>query len=142
MRIKISPLLALIFITSCTTAPGSHVPASSFSTLLQGAHDERELKVSRILITPEIVNRSINVGQDFELPPTWSTSKDGYSYKILPGDQLSVVVWDHPELTAPYGSFNNAQEQGNVVREDGTIYYPFVGSVQAAENRPRDSGGA
>ena len=35
-------------------------------------------------------------------------------------------------LTAPFSSFNNAREQGNVVREDGTIYYPFVGSVQAA----------
>jgi len=55
-----------------------------------------------------------------------------YEYRIGLGDILSVVVWDHPELTAPFGSFNNAQEQGNVVREDGTIYYPFVGTIHAA----------
>ena len=122
-------LIALsLILGACTTAPGSHIPSTQFATLLDTSAAS-SVKASRVLITPEVV-RGLNVAAA-EGQPSASESVERYAYRIGAGDVLSVVVWDHPELTAPFGSFNDAQEQGNVVREDGTIYYPFIGAVEA-----------
>jgi len=54
------------------------------------------------------------------------------NYVIGPNDALFITVWDHPELTAPGGSQQTNVANARVVRDDGTLFYPFVGSIKVA----------
>lgn len=54
---------------------------------------------------------------------------DGWDYRVGPGDVLSIVVFDHPQLTIPAGTNRTRTETGNRVHGDGTIFYPYVGQV-------------
>ena len=59
-----------------------------------------------------------------------------WNYLVGTGDVLSVIVFDHPELTLPEGANRTSAESGFRVQSDGTINYPFVGAVSARGRPP------
>jgi polysaccharide export outer membrane protein len=61
-----------------------------------------------------------------------------WNYRVAPGDILSVLVYNHPELTMPAGPDRSAVETGFRVQSDGTFFYPFLGQVRAEGMAPEE----
>lgn len=57
---------------------------------------------------------------------------DQEPYKLGTFDILQVVVWEHPELTMPLGSYRTDNATGQLVMSDGNLFYPYVGKIPAA----------
>ena len=58
-------------------------------------------------------------------------SRRTWEYRVGVGDILSIIVFDHPELTLPAGAERNAVESGFLVQANGSFFYPFIGQVEA-----------
>ncbi len=128
-----SALLASALSVGCTVIPGSAMDTQMFDWP-HGVIDAPAANVSRMKITSSVISGVQKSTQTTPMiDPLLRQPEPAHTheYRLGVGDILSIIVWDHPELTAPFGSFNSAEEQGSVVREDGNFYYPFVGPVKA-----------
>ncbi|WP_276818281.1 polysaccharide export protein [Nitrosomonas europaea] len=154
-------LLTLCGLTACSIVPGQHMsPFSrqSSTEIPTRENDEAILKKLNIQsIDAELIIELEKNYKNFSLAPDnvanyyfdyrigSNTTKgvpvknEPYTqYRVGPRDILNITVWDHPELTIPAGEFRSAESAGNVVGEDGTFFYPYVGVMQAAGRTVED----
>ncbi len=85
-------------------------------------------EVRVVPITPELVANS-TAGMQAQQVPAELANYRPESYRIQPGDTLLVTVWDHPELTAPAGSQQQAVSNGRQVQPDGSFFFPYAGKI-------------
>ena len=86
-----------------------------------------------IEITPEVIAslRTEATASPNELTPA-DVKAAPDNYIIGPGDVLQIVIWDHLELTNPFGAVQrDPVASGQLVAADGSIYFPYVGIFQA-----------
>ncbi|GGY06492.1 polysaccharide export protein Wza [Litchfieldella qijiaojingensis] len=115
-------------LSGCALAPGGHIDYDAEPPPIDHLVDIEP-------ITPELVaayRREINGDIASLMPPHLKAEIDNYQYLVGPGDVLSIIVYDHLELTIPAGPERSAVEAGNTVHRDGTIFYPYIGRVQVA----------
>lgn len=115
-------------LSGCVAVPGLRVSVSD------GEHVGAKPPYRVIAITPEVLanlrQQSAN-NISSELTPANIVAAPT-EYVIGPGDVLQIVVWDHMELTNPFGAVTrDAVTSGQLVAADGTVFFPYVGVMQA-----------
>ena len=125
----------MVAIQGCAVFPGSHI--GRFDKTLEKTKTQKDdaLKdVNLIEITPALLAQTPQKNTQAIAQAATQHTQDlsSYLYLIAPHDVLTITVWEHPELTIPAGSFRSADEQGNQVKADGTIYFPYAGKLKVA----------
>jgi len=114
-------LLFAVVLNGCAIVPGQRMD--------EGALQGDDSHVQLVQITPELVESS---QAQAATVPQELLSYQPEDYRIGPGDTLYITVWDHPELTSPAGSQQQTVANGRPVRPDGTLFYPYAGTIKAA----------
>jgi len=67
---------------------------------------------------------------------------DNYEHKLVPNNRLSILVFNHPELSTRdvRAQVAPADERGALIDRDGTINIPLVGVVRIAGLTAREAG--
>lgn len=120
-------ILAGALLNGCVLAPGQHLDTS----LLAREQSPESAQVELVPITPRLIAIHEATRKAESLAPEISRYQPEI-YRIGPSDVLHITVWDHPEMTAPSGPQQSLEANGRVVRPDGTLFYPYIGQLQAA----------
>ncbi|WP_150788187.1 polysaccharide biosynthesis/export family protein [Pseudomonas fluorescens] len=120
-------VLAGIALQGCVFSPGQEMDTGS----IIGDESSENSRVELIPITPKLVAIDAATETRNSIPQELLSFKPS-DYRIGANDVLYITVWDHPELTAPSGAQQQIDANGRLVRPDGTLFYPYIGSVKAA----------
>ncbi|AOE50177.1 polysaccharide biosynthesis/export family protein [Kangiella sediminilitoris] len=127
---KLYICLAVVFVKGCVLAPGISIDKDVTSNEVSAS--EQVVNYDVVSITLEPFNSEKDLGTYLEQYSAL-ISEELYQYKVQPGDVLLVTVFEHPELTMPGGPNTHPATSGTLVKADGTIYFPYIGKVAAAE---------
>ncbi|MFC3283766.1 polysaccharide export protein [Litchfieldella rifensis] len=122
-------ILAASTLTGCALAPGSHIDYKTDSAPIDDLVDIEPITPGLVASYREMLEKD---DAATGMPPELRQQIDAYEYLVGPGDVLTITVYDHPELTIPAGGERSAEEAGNRVRSDGSIFYPYIGKVDVA----------
>ncbi|MFJ4086262.1 polysaccharide biosynthesis/export family protein [Pseudomonas psychrophila] len=120
-------VLAGLALQGCMFAPGQYLDTSEIGK--EGSPESS--RVELIPITPKLIAQNAATHVSSSVPAALLAFKPA-AYRIGANDVLYITVWDHPELTAPSGAQQQIDANGRLVRPDGTIFYPYIGQVDAA----------
>lgn len=123
------PLAMLVGLTlqGCIFSPGQHMDTGNL--VREGSPESSRIEL--VPITPKLVSIESATDHSNVVAPEL-LSYLPTEYRIGAGDLIYITVWDHPELTAPSGPQQQIEANGRLVRPDGTLFYPYVGTIQAA----------
>ena len=132
---RLMTLSVVVLLGGCMLVPGSHFTGRGAEKVKPDGDADSIPETVRVTpISTAFLEASTNIADDDSSGQLALLQRDpqAYRYRVGPGDVLNVTVWDHPELTIPAGSMRSAEESGNWVHADGSIFYPYVGQLQVA----------
>lgn len=125
------PLLA-----ACAYAPGMRMN-EKYATGQAGSGAMPTLKT----ITPQLLQTERTIREQQPSQDISQLLASPTPYLIGSGDILSIVVWDHPELSTPAmagpatmtaSGTDNGTTPGFVIDQDGLVQFPYVGQLKLA----------
>ena len=140
---RLALALSLALLAGCAFAPGQQLdvayPSLSKEKELDGPVQEDGYTL--VPLTPKVMEKLQATGapkrEPFVVPPEWRIDPQKYDYRVGPGDILAVTVWDHPELTNP-AKYQTQEGVGQRVSPDGTMFFPYAGTLQVAGKTVED----
>ncbi|WP_284450348.1 polysaccharide export protein [Spongiibacter tropicus] len=134
---KLAACVLVAATTGCTVVPGSNMSRMNSVWFDDTPEDytPAETDIQYIPINATVLSHLNKNGQTekyLENSDSLERAMANYEYLIGTGDILTITVWEHPELTIPSGSFRGAEESGNEVKADGTVFYPYAGTLPVA----------
>ncbi|MEX5686819.1 polysaccharide biosynthesis/export family protein [Pseudomonas silesiensis] len=123
------PLAMLVGLTlqGCIFSPGQHMDTGNL--VREGSPESSRIEL--VPITPKLVAIETAADRSNFVAPELLSYHPG-EYRIGAGDLIYITVWDHPELTAPSGGQQPIEANGRMVRPDGSLFFPYVGTIEAA----------
>ncbi|MCQ4346636.1 polysaccharide export protein [Pseudomonas stutzeri] len=120
-------IAAVLSLQGCMFSPGQHMDTSKL------IHDDspESSRVELIPITPKTLAVEEVTRPAGQVPAELLAYRPD-DYRIGAGDVLYITVWDHPELTTPSGAQQQIEANGRLVRPDGTLFYPYIGTLEVA----------
>ncbi|MGY8775873.1 MAG: polysaccharide export protein [Spongiibacter sp.] len=129
---KLAACVLVAATAGCTVVPGSNMNRMN-SVWFDDTPEEYTPAETDIQYIPINATVLAHLNQQPQKQPLSNTELEAaissYHYKIGLGDILTITVWEHPELTIPSGSFRGAEESGNEVKADGSVFYPYAGTL-------------
>lgn len=121
-------------LSGCLWSPGQHLSAGTAHG--QGYRTVGNDQLDLVPITPKLIamEQAANAART---PPSALLDYRPSEYVIGAGDVLYITVWDHPELTVPAGAQQQLNAAGRHVQSDGSLFYPYVGTLQVSGLTPR-----
>ncbi|WP_245004431.1 polysaccharide biosynthesis/export family protein [Paraburkholderia sacchari] len=118
--------------TTASTISAAQVPGSMVAKGVVGAPPGQVIEITNHLVEKEAEQRPKGIPADVE--KLFATPKP---YEIGPGDILSIVVWDHPELNLPFAGGGadaatgaSSVAPGYTVDTNGFIQYAYIGPMK------------
>lgn len=126
-------LMAMSCLSACVWSPGQHLAktAPGPAQIRTEGNDQLDL----VAITPKLIAMDRAARGNDGIPDALTTYVP-QPYRIGAGDVLYITVWEHPELTVPAGAQQALNAAGRLVQGDGTLFYPYVGKLDAAGMTP------
>ncbi len=146
LRVLITFLANLFIFSGCVFAPGMHVEEPREQVDKNGEFVTPKIQEinskfiqEKIKLEKEYLNL---LKKNYKVPNGFSQDPSGYTYRIGSQDVLSIIVWDHPNLTNPvihdgtniskFVPTNISSSIGITVDQNGNIFYPYIGEIKVS----------
>ena len=135
MKISQFTLLLLLasVLSACATTPGSELDSGKLEYANvdvtwpnDKAPQPADFTIYRI--TPKVIAELQREDLHFGAGKPFVEPKSA-PYYVGPRDVLTIVVYEHPELTIPAGAFEGSESRGHNVDSHGNIYFPYAGEM-------------